>query len=288
MGEPAAAVLVAKVQAEAASASSHSALLPPAVLPRHRSGLQPRCVPTHHLLFLLGGETKKKNWATPAQRLCVSCEGSCVSVLASSVERTTGRMYMASYAPVTDSEALEALSATGEAIDLRLRRKQAGLPSCERMRVGRGHGGSTYGVHVLCHAEYEAGACTVVSYGVERNYWFELELANRTGCRVVACDPTVRHPPRLGPNVFFKPWAAPASTPRLMCGPGASPRMRPNCSLAALLPEPRIGAGWRTVGPSFLTRLATAERFAELSRELAEICTSRDLAAIWLQYVRDL
>ena len=211
-----------------------------------------------------------------------------VSVLASSVERTTGRMYMAPYAPVTDSEALEALSATGEAIDLRLRRKQAGLPSCERMRVGRGHGGSTYGVHVLCHAEYEAGACTVVSYGVERNYWFELELANRTGCRVVACDPTVRHPPRLGPNVFFKPWAAPASTPRLMCGPGASPRMRPNCSLAALLPEPRIGAGWRTVGPSFLTRLATAERFAELSRELAEICTSRDLAAIWLQYVRDL
>mmetsp|Transcript_26907 Transcript_26907/g.80342 ORF Transcript_26907/g.80342 Transcript_26907/m.80342 type:complete len:222 (+) Transcript_26907:2-667(+) len=48
-----------------------------------------------------------------------------------------------------------------------------------------------------------------------------------------------------------------------MCGPGASPRMRPNCSLAALLPEPRIGAGWRTVGPSFLTRLATAERFAD-------------------------
>mmetsp|Transcript_47475 Transcript_47475/g.148487 ORF Transcript_47475/g.148487 Transcript_47475/m.148487 type:complete len:305 (+) Transcript_47475:51-965(+) len=169
---------------------------------------------------------------------------------------------MESSAPVTDSEALEALGAIGEVINLRLSRKQAGLPSCERMGVGR-HGRSTYGVHVLCHAEYEAGACTVVSYGVEHNYWFELELANRTGCRVVACDPTVRHPPRLGPNVFFKPWGAPASTPRLMCGPRPSPRMRPNCSRAALLPEPRIGVSWRTVGPSLLTRLATAQRFAD-------------------------
>ena len=50
-----------------------------------------------------------------------------VSVLASSVERTTGRMYMAPYAPVTDSEALEALSATGEAIEKVIEKATSGV-----------------------------------------------------------------------------------------------------------------------------------------------------------------
>ena len=49
-----------------------------------------------------------------------------------------------------------------------------------------------YGMRTLCNRSYSLG-CTTISYGVEADYTFELDLAERTGCEGFALDPTVRH-----------------------------------------------------------------------------------------------
>ena len=45
--------------------------------------------------------------------------------------------------------------------------------------------------------------CLIYSFGVGKDYSFEQTLG-RLGCRVLAFDPTVSYPPKLGKNVSFK------------------------------------------------------------------------------------
>ena len=49
-----------------------------------------------------------------------------------------------------------------------------------------------YGMHTVCNRSYDA-SCTAISYGVEGDYTFELDFAERTGCEGYAVDPSVEH-----------------------------------------------------------------------------------------------
>jgi hypothetical protein len=48
-----------------------------------------------------------------------------------------------------------------------------------------------------------------LSYGINNDYSFELDLRNKTGCRVLAMDPTINHPSELAPGVLFLKVGAP-------------------------------------------------------------------------------
>lgn len=199
---------------------------------------------------------------------------------------------------VGEAEALEALNLTGAAIALRLSANSrarriilGGLPRCKLMEDGAVpeksvNGvtlpGNKYGMHALCNASYTQ-PCAVVTYGVEQNYKFELAFAKRSGCRVVACDPTVSHPPVLGPNVYFKPWAAPSNTPRLKCThncKGLECRtVKPNCSVPALKPESPTPSSWFAVGPARLAHLAVVQGERASMQGVADFPKLLDAAA---------
>jgi hypothetical protein len=97
---------------------------------------------------------------------------------------------------------------------------------CKLIDVGRG-----YGMHKICGDLLEVRSdlgCAVLSYGIENDYTFDLEIQKKTGCRVFGIDPTVTHPSSLGPNVYFLQFAAPGI---------------------------RNDAAWATLSPSKLARL---------------------------------
>ncbi|KAL1503540.1 hypothetical protein AB1Y20_012019 [Prymnesium parvum] len=83
---------------------------------------------------------------------------------------------------------------------------------CEAVLAGGWKSSIGYGGHVMCNRSYEPG-CLALSYGVEDDYTFELDLARRTGCTIYALDPTRRHSELLGPGVHFRPWGAPGGVP---------------------------------------------------------------------------
>jgi hypothetical protein len=122
---------------------------------------------------------------------------------------------------VSDSEARRALYLMGAAI-AHLRRPmdprrneertpvQPPLPlvgSCNLEDVGVNHTDHhNYGNHPLCRTTYRA-PCSVLTYGVEHEYSFELELGRR-GCTVLGLDPTVSHSSSLGNGVHFANFGA--------------------------------------------------------------------------------
>lgn len=68
--------------------------------------------------------------------------------------------------------------------------------------------GSGWGAHEVCSQPVKP-PCIAISYGIDRDYSFDLNVQERTGCTVFALDPTINHPAELAPSVYFLKWGAP-------------------------------------------------------------------------------
>jgi hypothetical protein len=75
-------------------------------------------------------------------------------------------------------------------------------------RCGARSFGTGYGHHILCTKPVQFPTCYFYSFGINRDYSFDTDLANSTGCVGFAADPTVTHPSKLHPKVFFTQMAA--------------------------------------------------------------------------------
>jgi hypothetical protein len=78
-------------------------------------------------------------------------------------------------------------------------------PMCPLVRFGH----NQYGEHHLCNRTYPQ-PCTALTYGIQNEYTFELDLRRKFGCVVFALDPTVNHKALLADGVYFLKWGAPA------------------------------------------------------------------------------
>jgi hypothetical protein len=77
-----------------------------------------------------------------------------------------------------------------------------------RQRCGARSFGSGWGHHFLCSHRAQARKCFFYSFGISRDYSFDIDLANSTACYGFASDPTVTHSSKLHPRVFFTQMAA--------------------------------------------------------------------------------
>lgn len=68
--------------------------------------------------------------------------------------------------------------------------------------------GSGFGHHTLCSRPIPVPKCYFYSFGISTDYSFDIDVANSTGCVGFAADPTITHPSKLHPNVFFTQMAA--------------------------------------------------------------------------------
>lgn len=68
--------------------------------------------------------------------------------------------------------------------------------------------GSEWGAHQLCHEETPPANCTFLSFGINIDYTFDTQLADRWNCRGFAADPTVVHKSQLHDLVTFHNIAA--------------------------------------------------------------------------------
>lgn len=73
--------------------------------------------------------------------------------------------------------------------------------------------GSGWGHHLLCTHPMQVTECFFYSFGISRDYSFDIDMANSTRCIGFAADPTVTHPSKLHPRVFFTQMAATAYDP---------------------------------------------------------------------------
>lgn len=103
---------------------------------------------------------------------------------------------------IGEKEALEALTQMGSMI--------AGFAAQERKCKTRAVG-AQWGAHDLCDRQYEA-PCIAISYGIDRDYSFDVDVQKQTGCKVFSLDPTITHPAELAEHVYFLKWGAPLLT----------------------------------------------------------------------------
>mmetsp|Transcript_4341 Transcript_4341/g.6760 ORF Transcript_4341/g.6760 Transcript_4341/m.6760 type:complete len:334 (+) Transcript_4341:118-1119(+) len=68
--------------------------------------------------------------------------------------------------------------------------------------------GSEWGAHQLCQEETPPANCTFLSFGINKDYTFDTQLADRWNCRGFAADPTVVHKSQLHDLVTFHNIAA--------------------------------------------------------------------------------
>lgn len=68
--------------------------------------------------------------------------------------------------------------------------------------------GTGWGHHLLCTLPKPKPPCFFYSFGISSDYSFDSDLANSTGCIGLAADPTVEHPSKLHPRVYFVPMGA--------------------------------------------------------------------------------
>lgn len=80
-------------------------------------------------------------------------------------------------------------------------------------RCGARAFGSGWGHHVLCTHPMQLTECFFYSFGISKDYSFDIDMANSTRCHGFAADPTVTHPSKLHPRVFFTQMAATAYDP---------------------------------------------------------------------------
>ena len=78
-------------------------------------------------------------------------------------------------------------------------------PTCKLAVLGK----TKYGQHHICNRSYPM-PCVTLTYGVQNEYSFELDVREKLGCRVFALDPTMNHKAELAPGVHFLKWAAPS------------------------------------------------------------------------------
>jgi hypothetical protein len=78
-------------------------------------------------------------------------------------------------------------------------------PTCKLAVLGK----TQYGQHHICNRSFPM-PCVALTYGVQNEYSFELDVRKKFGCRVFALDPTVNHKAELAPGVHFLKWAAPS------------------------------------------------------------------------------
>ena len=109
---------------------------------------------------------------------------------------------------VSMAEALMALRQTGRAIRQAL--SKHGGSKCKTQSMGGWGGEGGGGKHDVCELTVGMSpGCMALSYGINNDYSFELDLRNKTGCRVLAMDPTINHPSELAPGVLFLKVGAP-------------------------------------------------------------------------------
>lgn len=99
---------------------------------------------------------------------------------------------------VSEKSALRELRRMG-----RLIHRNDASPTCKIIKFGR----NEYGRHDICERRYSS-PCVSITYGVQNEYTFELDVRDRLGCRVFALDPTVNHKAELAEGVYFLKWAA--------------------------------------------------------------------------------
>ena len=167
---------------------------------------------------------------------------------------------------INDGEALQALRHIGAIVSIRAQVEAS--PDCRLRSYGGVDAGmqSDYGKHVLCERNYTR-PCVALSYGVEADYSFELALAQRARCRVIALDPTVVHPSKLAPNVWFLSFAAPATHNHYnVCSRESRGALRTdrasrnrgyfwNCTVLHHDGKPDPNKDWVEVGPAALSKL---------------------------------
>jgi len=110
-------------------------------------------------------------------------------------------------AKISDTEAKDALRRLGALFIDTPARSELDLKRCQITTVGEG-----WGRHTLCGdliKKDPSGQCLVISFGINKDYSFDVDAQKRTGCEVVSMDPTVSHPAQLAPHVRFFKWAAP-------------------------------------------------------------------------------
>ena len=121
---------------------------------------------------------------------------------------------------ITDEEAKAALARLGAQLELVHKGKAsdgvAPDPPCKPKYFGTDmkHGGG--GRHALCESRNPLDTetpCNILSYGVERQWTFEVDVAESWNCRVVAMDPTVTYKTKLHDKVYFLPFGAPSDHP---------------------------------------------------------------------------
>jgi hypothetical protein len=109
-------------------------------------------------------------------------------------------------------------------------------PSCEVVPFGA-DGGANYGRHDICRREYTT-PCLVLTYGVQQEYTFELDIRKKFGCTVFALDPTVNYNAEIADGVYFIKWGAPSQATAEWLGPQD---------------------GWISVSPVALSKLVATE-----------------------------
>lgn len=70
---------------------------------------------------------------------------------------------------------------------------------------------NTYGAHAICNyppSKRNKKFCLFYSFGIGKNYQFDLDLANEWNCQGVAFDPNVQYEAKIHPNITFHMIAA--------------------------------------------------------------------------------
>jgi hypothetical protein len=137
------------------------------------------------------GKANERTFAPKATVLVVACVFTALCASAKLPSTLRARVAREEHA------ALLQLRIMGEAIH------QVVHPTCDISALGR----SQYGRHDICTRQYEK-PCVAISYGVQDEYSFELDIRERMGCRVFALDPTVNHKAELADGVYFLKWGA--------------------------------------------------------------------------------
>mmetsp|Transcript_7637 Transcript_7637/g.34636 ORF Transcript_7637/g.34636 Transcript_7637/m.34636 type:complete len:297 (-) Transcript_7637:180-1070(-) len=144
---------------------------------------------------------------------------------------------------VPDSEAFQALIQFANLVHNQV------TPTCSVVPYGV-KGRQSYGRHDLCRRQY-AAPCIAISFGIEQDYTFELDIRNRHGCTVFALDPTVNHRASLADGVYFLNWGAPSNTSAAWLG---------------------SQSGWVFVSPVNLAKLVAPEEIISILKMDCEGC----------------
>jgi len=99
---------------------------------------------------------------------------------------------------VSDQDAQNALKRMAKIIHEPLQ------PTCEVVQLGA-DGGANFGRHDICRREYKT-PCIVLTYGLQQEYTFELDIRKKLGCTVFALDPTVNYNAEIADGVYFIKW----------------------------------------------------------------------------------